>query len=143
MPLSQQRGGGKKSHEILGNFADNCGWLLGREVWRVWGEGSIFLPFWRSTCTESKSLFPKTCKCFAKVFDFCFTASILKIWENSRGQLEEVEFPGVFMKNSCGISMVLVFDVEISKHVTPQFCRISNKDKILFSLDFLRVKWHI
>ena len=26
-------------HEVLGNFADNCGWFLGREVWGVWGGG--------------------------------------------------------------------------------------------------------
>ena len=53
---------------------------------------------------------------------------------NSRGQLKrEVEFPGVFKKNSCGISMgLVVFDLvlETSKHearrVTQQFCRISN-----------------
>ena len=53
---------------------------------------------------------------------------------NPRGQLKrEVGFPGVFKKNSCGISMgLVVFDLvlETSKHeargVTQQFCRISN-----------------
>ena len=81
---------------------------------------------------------------------------------NSRGQLKrEVEFPGVFKKNSCGISMgLVVFDLvlETSKHeeargVTQQFCRISNHCQLIgngnamvkdfFSPEFLRVKSQI
>ena len=44
-------GGGRK---ICGNFADVCGWFLGR--------GGIFLTVWSSTFTKSKFIFSFICK---------------------------------------------------------------------------------
>ena len=38
-----------------------------------------------------------------------------RVCGNSKGQLKEVEIPGVFKKNSSGISMGLGFDLGISK----------------------------
>ena len=52
---------------------------------------------------------------------------------------EEVEFLGVFEKNSCEISMGLVFFIlEFPRDVT-KFCRTSWGES-LFSLEFLMVK---
>ena len=138
MSLSPQREGGGQGGVVSWNFADNCGWLLEREVWGVLGGGEgegYFLLFWSSTCTGSKSLLPTHVNVFQHFFDFCYTG-------NSRGQLNKKwNFQGCSQKTHVEFPRVLVFDVGIFKGVI-QFCRIS-KGKILFPREFLRVKWQI
>ena len=136
--LSPQReGGGRGGGGVSWNFADNCGWLLERGVGCVGGGRGkdIFLLFWRSTCTGSKSLLPTHVNVFQHFFDFRYTG-------NSRSQLNKKwNFQGCSQKNHVEFPRVLVFDVGIFKGVI-QFCRIS-KGKILFPREFLRVKWQI
>ena len=106
----------------------------------VWGEGILFLIFWRSTCTESKYLFPNTCKYFPTFFSLLFHCFYTEsMWKFQGSYKKKWIFQGCWRKTHVEFPRILVFDVGICKGVT-QFCRFS-EGKSLFSLEFLRVKW--
>ena len=122
-PQRQREGGrGEGCHEILGNFADNCGWLLGRELWGVCGgRGRVFfLLFWRSTCTGSKSLFPNICKCFPTFF-----------WLLLHWKFQGSTRSGI----SRGVHQKLMWNFHRSWFLTLEFSRVSHN-----STEFPRVK---
>ena len=74
------------------------------------------------------------------------SAYFYNIWKFQGSIKKEVEFPGVFTKNSCGnfhctFTGPWCLILEFPRGVK-QFCRISRSES-LFSLEFLRVKWQI
>ena len=89
--------------EILQTIVD--GFWGGRCGVCVWGEGILFLIFWRSTCTERKYLFPNTCKYFPTFFSLLFHCFHTEsMWKFQGSYKKEAEFPGLLTKTSCGIS---------------------------------------
>ena len=75
-PQRQREGGrGEGCHEILGNFADNCGWLFGEGVVGcVWGQGEgFFYSFGGPRVQEVNLFFPTHANVFQHFFDFCYT----------------------------------------------------------------------
>ena len=95
--------GAMKFLEILQTIVE--GFWGGRCGVCVWGEGILFLIFWRSTCTERKYLFPNTCKYSPTFFSFlfhCFHTESMRKFQGS--YKKDAEFPVVLTKNSCGIS---------------------------------------
>ena len=80
---------------VDGFWGGSCGVCVGA------GGGFSFYSFGGPRVQEVNLFFPTYANVFQHFFDFCYTG-------NSRGQ-QEVEFPGVFTKNSCGISTGLGF----------------------------------